>query len=102
MPPWTTGPGASPPSRHRSTRTPAPLPIASGSRITSTLKRRNYASQTRACQFFRSVPSLDPVHSCGHAEHTHEGASSLLVAGCHGPPLLEPRPESLDAVAVLI
>ena len=56
----------------------------------------------RACQFLSSVPSLDPVHRCGHAEHAHEGAGGLLVAGCHGPPLLEPRPKALDAVAVLV
>ena len=48
-------------SKHASIRTPAPLPTASGSKITSTPTRKNYASQgrrglARYCAWARTLP----------------------------------------------
>ena len=54
----------------------------------------------RACQSLSSALLLDPVHGGSHAEHAHEGARGLLVAGRDRTPLLEPGPEALGAVAV--
>src|ERR671916_2795629 len=54
----------------------------------------------RACQLLSSVRLLDPVHGGGHAEHAHEGAGGLLVAGGDGAPLLEPCPETFDPIAI--
>src|SRR3954447_19900304 len=54
----------------------------------------------RACESLSSVLLLDPIHGGGHAEHAHEAAGRLLVAGRNRTPLLEPGPETLDAVAV--
>src|SRR5215213_8423839 len=56
----------------------------------------------RACQFLSSVWLLDPVHRGGHAEHPHEGARRFLVAGGDSAPLFEPRPETLDPIAVVV
>src|SRR3954447_3226905 len=47
IPPPRISAGEWPLSRSASIRTPAPSPIASGSKITSTLTKKNYASQTR-------------------------------------------------------
>src|SRR3982751_1775389 len=55
---------------------------------------------SRACESLSSVLLLDPVHGGGHAEHAHEAAGRLLVACRDRAPLLEPGPETLDAVAV--
>src|SRR3982751_6789936 len=55
---------------------------------------------SRACESLSSVLLLDPVHGGGHAEHAHEAAGRLLVACRDRTPLLEPGPETLDAVAV--
>src|SRR5215217_4359991 len=52
----------------------------------------------RACQAF----DFEPVHRCCEAEHAEEGAGGLLVAGGDGAPLLQPGPEALDKVAVVI
>src|SRR3954466_1508727 len=57
---------------------------------------------SRACQSLISVRLLDPVHGRGHAEHPDEGAGGLLVAGGHGSPLFQPRPETLDPIAVAL
>src|SRR3954462_5182456 len=54
----------------------------------------------RACESLSSVLLLDPIHGGGHAEHAHEAAGRLLVAGRNRTPLLEAGPETLDAVAV--
>src|SRR3954449_12650945 len=54
----------------------------------------------RACESLSSVRLLDPIHGGGHAEHAHEAAGRLLVACRDRTPLLEPGPETLDAVAV--
>ncbi len=48
------------------------------------------------------APPLEPIHGGGEAEHPHEGASGLLLAGGYGPPLLEPAPEPLNPVAVRV
>src|SRR5215211_145443 len=56
----------------------------------------------RACQFLSSVWLLDPVHRGGHAEHPHGGARRFLVAGGDSAPLFEPRPETLDPIAVVV
>src|SRR5215211_2686810 len=45
---------------------------------------------------------FEPVHGCSHAEHAHEGAFGVLVAGCDGAPLLQSRPAALDEVAVAL
>ena len=45
---------------------------------------------------------FEPVHGCSHAEHAHEGAFGLLIAGCDGAPLLQSRPAALDEVAVAL
>ncbi len=47
-----------------------------------------------------SLLALNPAESGGEAENANEGACGLLVASCNGSPLLEPRPEPLDLVAV--
>src|SRR4051794_20119410 len=60
------------------------------------------SGEIRACESLSSVWLLDPVHGGGHAEHAHEGAGGLLVAGGDGAPLLEPRPETFDPIAVVI
>src|ERR671916_1850860 len=59
-------------------------------------------SRARACQFLSSTWLLDPIHGGGHAEHAHEGARGLLVAGGDGAPLFEPCPETLDPIAVVV
>src|SRR5215218_7576129 len=58
------------------------------------------ALNSRACEFLSSVLLLDPVHGGSHAEHAHEGAGGLFVAGRNRPPLFQPGPETFDAVAV--
>src|SRR3954451_12868277 len=60
------------------------------------------APSTRACQFLSSMWLLDPVHRGGDAEHTHEGAGGLFVAGGDSAPFFEPRPETLYPIAVVI
>src|SRR5215218_6667697 len=45
---------------------------------------------------------FEPVHRCCEAEHAEESAGGLLVAGGDGAPLLQPRPEILDEVAVVV
>src|SRR3954469_20812615 len=56
----------------------------------------------RSCQSLSSALLLDPVHGGGHAEHTHEGAGGLLISGRNRMPLLEPRPETLDPIAISV
>src|SRR5690348_5548740 len=50
----------------------------------------------------KALLAFDPVEGGGHAEDAHEGAGGLLVAGGDGAPLLEPGPEALDQVAVVV
>ena len=48
------------------------------------------------------MSSLEPIEGCGEAEGTHEADGGLLVAGGDGALLLEPSPEALDLVAVVV
>src|SRR3712207_3200265 len=68
----------------------------------STLLPYTTLFRSRACQLLSSTWLLDPVHGGGHAEHAHEGARGLLVAGGDGAPLFEPCPETLDPIAVVV
>src|SRR5215204_1278538 len=45
---------------------------------------------------------LEPVESGGEAEYAHEGRGRLLVAGRNSPPLLQPGPEPLDNIAIVV
>src|SRR3712207_2092989 len=68
----------------------------------STLLPYTTLFRSRACQLLSSTWLLDPIHGGGHAEHAHEGARGLLVAGGDGAPLFEPCPETLDPIAVVV
>src|SRR3712207_8560114 len=68
----------------------------------STLLPYTTLFRSRACQLLSSTWLLDPVHGGGHAEHAHEGARGLLVAGGDGAPLFEPCPETLEPIAVVV
>src|SRR4051812_12841346 len=71
-----------------------------GQRTSSNCIQTLLSCLPRACESLSSVLLLDPIHGGGHAEHAHEAAGRLLVAGRNRTPLLEPGPETLDAVAV--
>jgi hypothetical protein len=61
-PPPRISAGGLPLSKTASIRTPAPLPTASGSKITSTLTKKNYASQIRrGLETIKNRISGDPV-----------------------------------------
>jgi hypothetical protein len=45
---------------------------------------------------------LKPVESSGEAEYAHEGRGRLLVACRNSPPLLQPGPEPLDDIAIIV
>ncbi len=50
----------------------------------------------------QGVSSLEPIEGGGEVEDAHEADGGLLVAGGDGAPLLEPGPEALDLVAVVV
>ena len=45
---------------------------------------------------------IEPIVCCGEAEDAEEGTRGLFVAGGDGAPFLQPRPEVLDEVAVVV
>ena len=45
---------------------------------------------------------LEPIESGREVEDAHEGRGGLLVAGGHGTPLLQPGPQPLDDIAVVV
>src|SRR5215208_462929 len=65
-------------------------------------ERRPAARVAVVPQLIYALLRLEPVHGGGHAEHAHEGAGGLLVAGGDGAPLLESGPEALDEVPVAV
>src|SRR3954466_8074861 len=78
IPPPRISAGEWPLSRSASIRTPAPSPIASGSKITSTLTKKNYASQTR-----RGLDVAKTVlqHGIQDGRGLGEQTSCRLIAG---------------------
>src|SRR4051812_1487660 len=51
---------------------------------------------------YKGLLGLEPIESGSEAEDAHEAGGGLLVAGRDGAPLLEPCPEPLDLVAIVI
>ncbi len=45
---------------------------------------------------------FEPIERGGEAEDAEERAGGLFIAGGYGAPLLQSRPETLDAVAVVV
>src|SRR4051795_13001199 len=50
----------------------------------------------------KSLLCLEPVESGGKAEDAHEAGGRLLIAGRNRAPLLEPSPEPLHVVAIVV
>jgi hypothetical protein len=48
------------------------------------------------------LSALDPVAGSRRAEDAHEGACGLFVPCNDGTPLLQPRPQSLDPIAICV
>ena len=44
----------------------------------------------------------DPIELGGEAEDVEEARGGLLISGCDGAPLLQPRPQAFDPVGVVV
>src|SRR3954470_23600071 len=59
-----------------------------------------YPSPSQSKPEHQSLLGLEPVEGGREAEDAHEGLGRLFIAGRNRAPLLEPRPEPLDLVAI--
>lgn len=48
------------------------------------------------------MSALQPIEGCGECKNAHEAGGGLPVSGGDGAPLIEPGPEALDLIAVVV
>src|SRR5688572_11659973 len=68
-----------------------------------TAEKKEFSGHRLSRAYQRSGPLSSgtvPIHDSGEGEDAREGGGGLLVARSDGPPLLQPCPKALDAVAV--